>query len=97
MDFHDVQDWKQNQLNKKDYGRMPWHDVSLGFVGPAALDLAEHFVSVGLSEHVSLESSLKLNSGGILLNVINTNDTLHILGSSSLNRAKVAAAAATPG
>ncbi|RPB03820.1 phospholipase D [Choiromyces venosus 120613-1] len=44
MDFRDVQDWKQNPLNKKDYGRMPWHDVSLGFVGPAVLDLAEHFV-----------------------------------------------------
>jgi len=83
MDFHDVQDYKQNQLNKKDYGRMPWHDVSLGFVGPAVQDLAEHFVGVSPSLHVSLEPSLILNSGGIWLNVINTSGTHHILGSSS--------------
>jgi phospholipase D1/2 len=33
MDFHSVEDWKQNQLSKAEYGRMPWHDVALGLVG----------------------------------------------------------------
>jgi phosphatidylserine/phosphatidylglycerophosphate/cardiolipin synthase-like enzyme len=36
----------QNQLDKKVYGRMPWHDVSVGIRGPAVLDIAEHFVGV---------------------------------------------------
>ncbi|KAH8146704.1 uncharacterized protein LAJ45_09387 [Morchella importuna] len=44
LDFHNVQDWDQNQLDKKDYGRMPWHDVSLGIIGPCVYDIAEHFV-----------------------------------------------------
>ncbi|KAI1809658.1 phospholipase D/nuclease [Poronia punctata] len=44
MDFHDVQDWKQNELSKAEYGRMPWHDVAMGVVGPTVYDIAEHFV-----------------------------------------------------
>ena len=44
MDFQNVQDWKQNELNKADSGRMPWHDVSMGVVGPCVYDIAEHFV-----------------------------------------------------
>ncbi|KAL2875618.1 hypothetical protein SGCOL_009237 [Colletotrichum sp. CLE4] len=44
MDFQNVQDWKQNELSKAEYGRMPWHDVSMGVVGPAVYDIAEHFV-----------------------------------------------------
>ncbi|KAK0621698.1 hypothetical protein B0T17DRAFT_618114 [Bombardia bombarda] len=44
MDFKNVQDWKQNELSKADYGRMPWHDVAMGVVGPAVYDIAEHFV-----------------------------------------------------
>ncbi|KAI1157537.1 phospholipase D/nuclease [Nemania serpens] len=44
MDFKDVQDWKQNELSKTEYGRMPWHDVAMGLIGPCVYDIAEHFV-----------------------------------------------------
>ncbi|KAK4241995.1 hypothetical protein C8A03DRAFT_29889 [Achaetomium macrosporum] len=44
MDFKNVQDWKQNELNKTDSGRMPWHDVAMGVIGPCVYDIAEHFV-----------------------------------------------------
>lgn len=44
MDFKNVQDWKQNELNKEDSGRMPWHDVAMGVIGPCVYDIAEHFV-----------------------------------------------------
>lgn len=39
-----VDSWKQNELSKALYGRMPWHDVSMGVIGPAVYDIAEHFV-----------------------------------------------------
>ncbi|KAI0869034.1 phospholipase D/nuclease [Hypoxylon argillaceum] len=44
MDFQNVQDWKQNELSKTEYGRMPWHDVAMGLIGPCVYDIAEHFV-----------------------------------------------------
>lgn len=44
MDFQTVDDWKTNELSKTEYGRMPWHDVSMGLVGPCVYDIAEHFV-----------------------------------------------------
>ncbi|KAH6607803.1 phospholipase [Trichoderma cornu-damae] len=44
MDFKKVQDWQDNELSKADYGRMPWHDVSMAVVGPCVYDIAEHFV-----------------------------------------------------
>lgn len=44
MDFQNVQDWDKNELSKADYGRMPWHDVSMGVIGPCVYDIAEHFV-----------------------------------------------------
>jgi phospholipase D1/2 len=44
LDFESVQDWKSNKLNKLEYGRMPWHDVAMGLIGPAVYDIAEHFV-----------------------------------------------------
>ncbi|KAH7128706.1 hypothetical protein B0J11DRAFT_525551 [Dendryphion nanum] len=44
MDFQSVEDWKSNQLSKVDYGRMPWHDVAMGVIGPCVYDIAEHFV-----------------------------------------------------
>jgi phospholipase D1/2 len=44
MDFKNVQDWKQNELSKAEYGRMPWHDVAMGLIGPCVYDIAEHFV-----------------------------------------------------
>ncbi|KAK5112389.1 hypothetical protein LTR62_004352 [Meristemomyces frigidus] len=44
MDFQTVQDWKSNELSKAEYGRMPWHDVAMGVIGPCVYDIAEHFV-----------------------------------------------------
>lgn len=44
MDFQTVEDWQENELNKTDYGRMPWHDVAMGLVGECVVDIAEHFV-----------------------------------------------------
>jgi phospholipase D1/2 len=44
MDFQSVEDWKSNQLSKAEYGRMPWHDVAMGLIGPCVFDIAEHFV-----------------------------------------------------
>ncbi|KAL8382230.1 hypothetical protein RB595_006152 [Gaeumannomyces hyphopodioides] len=44
MDFKNVQDWKQNELSKAEHGRMPWHDISMGIIGPCVYDIAEHFV-----------------------------------------------------
>ncbi|KAF1968121.1 phospholipase D/nuclease [Bimuria novae-zelandiae CBS 107.79] len=44
MDFQSVDDWKSNQLSKAEYGRMPWHDVAMGVIGPCVYDIAEHFV-----------------------------------------------------
>lgn len=44
MDFQTVEDWKSNELAKTEYGRMPWHDVAMGVIGPCVYDIAEHFV-----------------------------------------------------
>ncbi|KAJ4364525.1 hypothetical protein N0V83_009120 [Neocucurbitaria cava] len=44
LDFEGVADWKSNKLDKLQYGRMPWHDVSMGVIGPVVYDIAEHFV-----------------------------------------------------
>ncbi|KAK3502387.1 hypothetical protein B0T13DRAFT_394370 [Neurospora crassa] len=44
MDFKNVKDWKQNELSKAEHGRMPWHDVAMGVLGPCVYDIAEHFV-----------------------------------------------------
>jgi len=44
MDFQSVNDWKSNELSKAEYGRMPWHDIHMGLVGPCIWDIAEHFV-----------------------------------------------------
>lgn len=44
MDFQSVEDWKTNELSKAEFGRMPWHDVAMGVIGPCIYDIAEHFV-----------------------------------------------------
>ncbi|KAK3112262.1 hypothetical protein LTR53_011642 [Teratosphaeriaceae sp. CCFEE 6253] len=44
MDFQTVDDWKSNELSKAEFGRMPWHDVAMGVIGPCVYDIAEHFV-----------------------------------------------------
>ena len=33
-----------NELDKTDFGRMPWHDVAMAVIGDCVLDIAEHFV-----------------------------------------------------
>ncbi|KAK7422232.1 hypothetical protein QQX98_001755 [Neonectria punicea] len=42
--FQDVGSWQDNELSKAEYGRMPWHDVSMALIGPCVYDIAEHFV-----------------------------------------------------
>ncbi|KAI5283642.1 hypothetical protein KEM54_001964 [Ascosphaera aggregata] len=44
MDFHSVEDWAANELDKTRYARMPWHDVAMGVIGDCVYDIAEHFV-----------------------------------------------------
>lgn len=44
MDFQTVEDWEANELNKTDFGRMPWHDVAMAVIGECVVDIAEHFV-----------------------------------------------------
>ncbi|KAI9372639.1 hypothetical protein BJX61DRAFT_431411 [Aspergillus egyptiacus] len=44
MDFQSVGEWQSNELSKAEYGRMPWHDVSMGLIGDCVYDIAEHFV-----------------------------------------------------
>lgn len=44
MDFQSVEHWKSNELSKAEYGRMPWHDVAMGVIGPCVYDIAEHFI-----------------------------------------------------
>ncbi|KFZ24526.1 hypothetical protein V502_00992, partial [Pseudogymnoascus sp. VKM F-4520 (FW-2644)] len=44
MDFQSVEELKSNALSKAEYGRMPWHDVAMGVLGPCVVDIAEHFV-----------------------------------------------------
>ncbi|KKA29605.1 hypothetical protein TD95_000713 [Thielaviopsis punctulata] len=44
MDFKTVNDWMQNEVSKDQHGRMPWHDVAMGVIGPCVYDIAEHFV-----------------------------------------------------
>lgn len=39
-----MEDWRQNELSKAENGRMPWHDVAMGLIGPCVYDIAEHFV-----------------------------------------------------
>ncbi|CAB4483828.1 phospholipase D/nuclease [Rhizophagus irregularis] len=43
-DFFDVKVWAQALIDKKNTARMPWHDVSIGFVGRPVLDVARHFI-----------------------------------------------------
>lgn len=44
VDFKNVQHWKDNELSKAEYGRMPWHDVAVGVIGDCVYDIAEHFI-----------------------------------------------------
>ncbi|RDB28300.1 Phospholipase D1 [Hypsizygus marmoreus] len=44
MDFKNVYDYASNTLSILETGRMPWHDVHMTLVGPAVLDIVQHFV-----------------------------------------------------
>lgn len=43
MDFHDVQNWQNNKLDRKYNSRMGWSDVSICLSGPIVEDLRAHF------------------------------------------------------
>ncbi|KAI8332617.1 hypothetical protein BC941DRAFT_455475 [Chlamydoabsidia padenii] len=43
-DFANVADYNLTLVDKKITARMPWHDMTIGVVGPAARDVARHFV-----------------------------------------------------
>ncbi|CAG8818909.1 10499_t:CDS:2, partial [Gigaspora rosea] len=43
-DFEEVQKWKIVWICKEISARMPWHDISIGFIGDPAVDVANHFI-----------------------------------------------------
>ncbi|CAO3590887.1 unnamed protein product [Absidia cylindrospora] len=43
-DFSNVVNFDQTLVDRKITPRMPWHDMTIGVVGPAARDIARHFV-----------------------------------------------------
>ncbi|KAM0793016.1 hypothetical protein ACM66B_000508 [Microbotryomycetes sp. NB124-2] len=43
-DFIEVDKWVSNQQSRLEVPRMPWHDVHTMVVGPAVMDVAQHFV-----------------------------------------------------
>jgi phospholipase D1/2 len=44
MDFTDVQHWQNNKLDRTEFSRMGWTDISLSLHGEIVEDLKEHFV-----------------------------------------------------
>ncbi|GAA5974034.1 hypothetical protein JCM11641_008224 [Rhodosporidiobolus odoratus] len=44
QDFQTVDHWASNQQSRLDTTRMPWHDIHSMLIGPAVLDVAQHFV-----------------------------------------------------
>jgi phospholipase D1/2 len=44
MDFQDVSHWENNKLDRREFSRMGWSDVSLSLHGEVVEDLKEHFV-----------------------------------------------------
>jgi phospholipase D1/2 len=45
-DFANVQDWKNDQLDRKTQTRMPWHDVALMIKGNSAYDVSVNFIEL---------------------------------------------------
>ncbi|KAF0550199.1 phospholipase D/nuclease [Gigaspora margarita] len=43
-DFEEVQKWKIVWICKEISARLPWHDISIGFIGDPAVDVANHFI-----------------------------------------------------
>ncbi|GAA6040745.1 hypothetical protein JCM8097_003276 [Rhodosporidiobolus ruineniae] len=44
QDFQSVDKWVSNQQSRLDAPRMPWSDIHSMMIGPAVLDVAQHFV-----------------------------------------------------
>ncbi|KAF8453731.1 hypothetical protein BDZ91DRAFT_668435 [Kalaharituber pfeilii] len=44
MDFHTVEIWSQNKLDRTKSSRMGWSDVALSIQGPILKDMARHFI-----------------------------------------------------
>jgi len=44
MDFHTVDNWTQNKLNRASSSRMGWTDVAFSIQGPILKDMAMHFI-----------------------------------------------------
>ncbi|SCZ90767.1 BZ3500_MvSof-1268-A1-R1_Chr1-3g02230 [Microbotryum saponariae] len=44
QDFAQVDHWLSNSVSRLDTARMPWHDCHSCLVGPAVLDVAQHFI-----------------------------------------------------
>ncbi|EEA29068.1 hypothetical protein TMatcc_002564 [Talaromyces marneffei ATCC 18224] len=44
LDFQKVSNWQENQLDRKQTGRMGWSDISISLRGPVVEDLKRHFV-----------------------------------------------------
>ncbi|GAA5939858.1 hypothetical protein JCM3775_007130 [Rhodotorula graminis] len=44
QDFVEVDKWAANNPQRTEAARMPWHDVHSMLVGPAVLDISQHFV-----------------------------------------------------
>lgn len=44
MDFHQVENWTQNKLDRSTFSRMGWSDVAFSVQGPILKDLAMHFI-----------------------------------------------------
>jgi len=44
LDFQKVDNYASNQVSLLDTARMPWHDVHMTLIGPAVLDIVQHFV-----------------------------------------------------
>lgn len=43
-DFEDVTHWDHNKVDRKQYSRMGWSDISISLHGPCVQDLRRHFV-----------------------------------------------------
>ncbi|GAA5862918.1 hypothetical protein JCM1840_002326 [Sporobolomyces johnsonii] len=44
QDFQHVAKWASNQQSRLETARLPWHDCHAMFVGPAVMDVGQHFV-----------------------------------------------------
>ena len=44
QDFENVQAWAGNQQARTDIPRLGWHDLHCMLIGPAVIDIAQHFI-----------------------------------------------------